>query len=104
MKAGRGAVNVFAELGLPNPEERQLKARLMYVFNEAVARSGLTQVEAAERVGLDQADISRISYGQGSRYSVERLMIIIAKFGLDIRIIQRHDKNGNIVVEVKELS
>jgi len=25
------------------------------------------------------------------------------KFGLDIRIIQRHDKNGNIVVEVKEL-
>jgi len=30
-------------------------------------------------------------------------MNIIAKLGLDIDIVQRHDKGGNVLIEVKEL-
>jgi len=76
----------------------------MYVFNVAVRRLGLTQIEIADRVQLDQADISRIYYGQGSRYSVGRLMSLIARLGLDFKIVQGHDKFGNVVIEVKELT
>jgi predicted XRE-type DNA-binding protein len=68
-----------------------------------VKRQALNQFEAAEKVGLDQADISRISHGQGARYSIERLLFVIGRLGLDIDIVQRHDKNGKIVIEVKEL-
>jgi predicted XRE-type DNA-binding protein len=39
----RGSGNVFADLGLANAEERQAKARLMYVINDEIKRRGLTQ-------------------------------------------------------------
>jgi predicted XRE-type DNA-binding protein len=95
--------NVFAQLGLPNPEERLFKAKLMGVVNQAIQRENLTQYQAAEKAGVDQADISRIAHGQGARYSLERLFAIAARLGLDIEVIQRHDVNGEIIVEVKEL-
>jgi helix-turn-helix protein len=38
----RGSGNVFADLGLPNPEDRQAKARLMHVINSEIKRQGLT--------------------------------------------------------------
>jgi predicted XRE-type DNA-binding protein len=102
-KVVRGSGNIYAQLGLPNPEERQLKSQLMYVFNQAVQRMSLNQNEAAERVGINQADISRISYGQGSRFSVERLMGIVGRLGIDINIQQTHDETGAIVYRVREV-
>lgn len=68
-----GSRNVFAHLGLSNPDERLVKSRLMHAFNEAVKRLGLTLAQAAKRVGLEVADIRRISFGQGSRYTAELL-------------------------------
>lgn len=100
----RRSGNIYAQLGLPNSEERQLKSQLMHVFNDAIARMGLNQTEAAERAGVNQADISRIFHGQGSRFSVERLMAIIGKLGIDIDIAQRHDEDGKIVYKVMELA
>lgn len=100
----RRSGNIYAQLGLPNPEERQLKSQLMHVFNDAIARMGLNQTEAAERAGVDQADISRIFHGQGSRFSVERLMGIVGQLGIDIDIQQTHDKTGAIVYRVMELA
>jgi len=64
-----GTGNVFEQLGLPNPEERLRKARLMNVINAVVKRRGLSQTDATEATGLDQADISRIQHGCGARYS-----------------------------------
>ena len=76
----------------------------MHVFNDAVARMELNQTEAAERAGVDQADISRIYHGQGSRFSVERLMGIVGQLGIDIEIQQTHDKTGALVYRVMELA
>jgi len=54
-----GAGNVFAQLDLPNPDERLRKARLMNVINGVITRRGLSQKDAAKLTGLDQADVSR---------------------------------------------
>ena len=43
----RGSGNVFTDLGLPNPEERQVKARLMRAINSEIKLQGLTQIRAA---------------------------------------------------------
>ncbi|MBV9438533.1 MAG: XRE family transcriptional regulator [Candidatus Eremiobacteraeota bacterium] len=102
MKSKAG--NVFAQLGLPNPEERLRKARLMNVINAAMKRRGGSQKDAAEAAGLDQSDISRIQHGRGSRYSTDRLLNILARLGIDVEIVQRHGKRGEIVIEVRELS
>jgi len=99
-----GTGNVFQQLGLPNPEERLRKARLMNVINAVMKRRGLSQKDAAEATGLNQADISRIQHGRGARYSTDRLLNILARLGIDIEIIQRHGGAGEVVIEVRELS
>ncbi len=98
-----GTGNVYAQLGLPNPEERLRKARLMNVINDVIKRRQLSQKDVANLTGLDQADISRIAHGRGSRYSTDRLMNILAKLGADVEIVQRHDQAGEILIEVREL-
>lgn len=98
-----GTENVFEQLGLPNPEERLRKARLMNVINAVIKRRGLSQKDAAEATGLNQADISRIQHGRGARYSTDRLLNTLARLGIDIEITQRHGSAGELVIEVREL-
>jgi len=53
---------VFADLGFPNPEEEQLKARLAYQIMCAIKRLGLSQAKAAKllkRLASPQGDWSR---------------------------------------------
>ncbi len=76
----------------------------MNVINAAMKRRGFTQKDAVEVTGLDQSDISRIQHGRGSRYSTDRLLNILARLGIDVEIVQRHGKEGEIVIEVRELS
>ncbi len=79
----RGSSNVFADPGLPNPEKRQAKARLMYVVNSEIKRQGLTQIRAAEVMGLNQADVSRLAHGRGLKFSTDRLIDVIRRLGMD---------------------
>ncbi len=48
----RGSGNVFADLGLPDPEERQTKLRLAMAINEILKARGLKQVEAGALLGV----------------------------------------------------
>ena len=99
-----GTGNVFEQLGLPNPDERLRKARLMSVINDELKRRGFSQKDAAEATGLHQADISRIQHGHGVRYSTDRLLNVLARLGIDVEIVQRHTSAGKMVIEVRVLS
>jgi predicted XRE-type DNA-binding protein len=99
-----GTGNVFEQLDLPNPEERLRKARLMNVINNVIKRREFSQKDAAEATGLNQADISRIQHGRGGRYSTDRLLNVLARLGIDVEIVQRHDKGGAVSIQVRELS
>ena len=83
----RGCGNVFADLGFPNPEERLLKAQLMHAINANIERCDLTQAAAVELVGLSQADLSLIRSGQGSSFSIERLIDVLRRLGRDVEIV-----------------
>jgi predicted XRE-type DNA-binding protein len=82
-----GSDNVFADLGLPNSDERLLKAQLMLAINSELALRGLTQEQAKELVGLTQPELSRIANGRGTGFSVERLMLALCQLGRNIEII-----------------
>ena len=86
--------NVFADLGLPNPEERLLKSRLASMIYDVIEARGWTQKHVAEVLGITQPDISHIVNGKLKNFSTERLMYFLSK--LDQRVtITVQDENGN---------
>ncbi len=87
----RGSKNLFADLGYADPETHRLKAGLVSRIQDIIGDSKLTQVEAAERMGLSQPDVSRLLRGQFRDVSVERLMRMLTKLGCDVDIVVRGD-------------
>ena len=78
--------NVFADIGLLNPEERLAKADLAIRIDEAIRARRLTQSHAAHILGIDQPKISRLLRGQLSGFSTERLMHFLTLLGRDVEI------------------
>jgi len=90
-----GSGNIFADIGLPNPEEHLLKAGLVVRLGQLIKAQKLTQTAAAKRLGVKQPDLSNILRGHFRGYSVERLMRMLTAFEQDIDIVVRpHKKAG----------
>src|ERR1035437_8051766 len=78
--------NVFADLGLPNPEETLAKAELAHRITVLIRNKGLTQVQIAKLLGVDQPKVSSLIRGRLSGFSLERLMRFLLLLGQDIKI------------------
>ncbi|AIE85260.1 helix-turn-helix domain-containing protein [Fimbriimonas ginsengisoli] len=83
----RGSGNVFADLGLSNPEERLAKAKIASAIQDVIEARGLTQNQAADLMGVDQPKVSKIIRGRLSEFSTERLLHFLICFGLDVEIV-----------------
>ena len=81
-----GSGNVFADIGLPDPEERLAKADLAIRISETIRARRLTQTRAAHILKIDQPKISRLLRGQLSGFSTERLMHFLTLLGRDVEI------------------
>ena len=79
--------NVFADLGVPEPEEELAKADLAIHLRDAIKRRRLTQTAAGQRMGLDQPKVSALMNGRLTGFSSERLMRCLAALGEDIEIV-----------------
>lgn len=78
--------NVFADLGLPNPEQELLKARLTLHIHKIVKERGLTQAQAGEVLGIKQPHVSALMRNRAGNFSVGRLMEFLTALGQDVRI------------------
>lgn len=78
--------NVFADLGFPNPEREQVKARLMLQIYRLIKDRGLTQARAGAILGIRQPHVSGLMRGHSGNYSVERLMDFLTALGQDVEI------------------
>ena len=81
-----GSGNVFADLGLPDAEERLAKAELARQILKIIARRRLTQAQAAELLGIDQPKVSALTRGKLSGFSMERLFHFLNALGRDVQI------------------
>ncbi len=79
--------NVFADLGLPNPDERLVKAELARKISEIITKRHLTQAEAAELLGIDQPKVSALMKGKLSGFSCDRLFRFLNALGRDVEIV-----------------
>ncbi|PZD73113.1 hypothetical protein C1752_02911 [Acaryochloris thomasi RCC1774] len=78
--------NVFADLCLPDSDELLLKAELAHHISERITERQLTQIQAAELLGVDQPKISALTRGKLTGFSIERLFRFLNTLGSDIEI------------------
>jgi predicted XRE-type DNA-binding protein len=78
--------NVFADLGFPDAEGHALKAKLVRRIADLIAEEGLTQAEAAARMGMSQPDVSKMLKGQFRPLSLERLIRCLIAMGQTVTI------------------
>ena len=90
----RGSGNVFADLGLPNPELALAKARLVQRIREIIAERRLTQARAAELLGIDQPKVSALVRGRVEGYTYDRLFRFLNALGQRIEITLRPGSRG----------
>ena len=87
----RGSGNVFADLGFPRVQATDLKvkAELTLRIHQRIQELSLTQVKAADRLGVSQPDVSKLMNGRYTGYSVDRLFAFLSALEVDIDIVVR---------------
>jgi len=97
-----GSGNVFADLGLPDAEKLKIKSGLVIEITKALRKLGLTQDEAARRMGITQPKVSGMLRGDFSNLSERKLMDCLNRLGYDIEIKVRPatEPRGHLVLAV----
>ena len=78
--------NVFADLGLSNPEEALAKSQLVWKIIKIIKRKKLTQAKVAKILKIDQPKVSLLLRGYLKSFSLERLFRFLNDLGQDIYI------------------
>jgi predicted XRE-type DNA-binding protein len=84
----RGSDNVFEDLGFEAEEAMNLKVRadLMLDLAKFIRERGWTQEQAAEYFGETQPRISNLMNGEINRFSVDKLINLLARAGMEVRV------------------
>lgn len=94
---------MFEDLGLDNPEELLQKSRLVSVIDAVIRKRRLSQVKAAEMMGVSQPDLSKLLRGRTSGFSIERLFTMLVAIGVSTHITlevpARFVRRGRIVID-----
>ena len=77
--------NVFADMGLDNPEELLLRAELGHSVRRILEKRDLKQVEIGKLLEIKQPEVSKLMNGRYTLFSQERLIGFLNK--LDQKVI-----------------
>ncbi len=78
--------NVFADLGIPEPEEAMAKAKIAMKIYETIKSKKLTQAKVAKILKISQPKVSLLLRGYLSDFSLERLLRFLNDLGQDVYI------------------
>jgi predicted XRE-type DNA-binding protein len=100
-KIHAGSGNVFADLGIPHPEQYLAKAELAAKILQIVNQRRLTQAAAGKLLGITQPKVSALLHGRLDGFSTDRLIRFLNALGCDVRITVSRPhprKAGNVRV------
>jgi predicted XRE-type DNA-binding protein len=86
LEAIRGSANVFRDFGHENADLEQFKALLAAEIIKALDRDKLSVRAAHARTGIAAADFSRIRNADLSRFTLDRLVVIINRLGSRVEV------------------
>ena len=91
VKVERGSGNVFVDLGFASDEAHNLllRSELMMRVARFVKVSGLTQKQAAVRLGITQPRLNDVLKGRIDKFSLDALVNMLAKAGLRVKLTVR---------------
>jgi predicted XRE-type DNA-binding protein len=80
--------NVFEDLGFEAAEASVLKMRaaLMNDLRAYIEKNALTQVDAAERLGISQSRVSDLVRGKWQKFNLEMLITLETRLGRKISL------------------
>jgi predicted XRE-type DNA-binding protein len=84
-----GSDNVFQDLGFATEEAINLKIRadLMLDLKGFIQSQNWTQAEAATFFGETQPRISNLMNGDIDRFSIDKLVQMLARAGMDVQVV-----------------
>jgi predicted XRE-type DNA-binding protein len=78
--------NVFADLDLPDASKLKIKSGLVIEITKVLRKMGLSQDQAARRMGISQAKVSGLLRGDFANLSERKLMDCLNRLGYGIEI------------------
>jgi predicted XRE-type DNA-binding protein len=100
LRSRKDSGSVFADLGLPHPEQELVKAQLTLQIYRLIRRLGITQSEAGKILGIKQPHVSALMRNRAGSFSVERLIEFLAALGQDVEITVRPARKSQGAVSV----
>lgn len=97
----QGSGNVFADIGVANPEDALAKAEIARLVNRILAARGLNQVQAATLLRIAQPRVSDLSRGRLGKFSLEKLLQFARLTGIDVEIRMRPSNKPGLKVKTK---
>jgi len=82
----RGSGNVFRDLGHPDADREQLRSLLAARVIGVLDERKLTVREAHDLTGFAAADFSRIRRAKLDRFTIDRLMSMLARLGQQVEV------------------
>jgi predicted XRE-type DNA-binding protein len=81
-----GSGNVFADIGVPNPELALAKSQLAARIAQTIRDHGWTRKRAARKMGIDEPKVSAIIRGRVRALTLDRLVKLLARLGQPVTI------------------
>jgi len=72
-----------------DPAEREsmkIKSRLMMDIERCIKKQGLTQKQAAQKMGVTQPRISDLVRGKINRFTIDMLVNMLARLGMHVEV------------------
>ena len=101
IQAEEGSGNVFADIGLPNPEEALAKAEIARQVNRILTERGLSQVQAGALLRIAQPRVSDLARGRLGKFSLEKLLQFARLAGIDVEIRMKLSSKPGLKVKTK---
>jgi|SRR5580692_10150879 predicted XRE-type DNA-binding protein len=95
-----GSENVFADIGVRDPEESRVRADLARKIAQLIKKRGLRQVDVAKILGVDQTKVSKLVRGRISGFTSDRLFRYLEALGCDVKIVLKETRTARGKVEV----
>jgi predicted XRE-type DNA-binding protein len=89
-----GSSNVFADIGLPDPDERLVRAQIGVEVLKILQTRKLKQREIANLLGIKQAEVSHLMNGHFNRFTTDKFLDFLKRLDQKVIIQVSHHHEG----------